>query len=59
MARRLAGAERGMRLRRMARLEEAWARRLGRDGDRRGARRHAQRALLYLEAARSMGRRRS
>jgi len=56
---RVAGAERGMRLRRMARLEEAWARMLGRDGDRRGARRHAQRALLYLEAARSMGRRRS
>src|SRR5262249_10117193 len=50
---RLAGTERSMRLRRMARLEETWARMLTRDGDRRGARKHAARALLYLEAARS------
>ncbi len=50
---RLAGAERGMRLLYMARLEEAWARMLGRDGDRRAARRHAQRALLYRDAARA------
>jgi len=52
---RLAGAERDMRLRRMARLEEAWARLLRRDGDRRGALRHARRARLYLEASRPMG----
>jgi MPBQ/MSBQ methyltransferase len=51
---RLAGAERGMRLRRMARLEEAWARMLTRDGDKRSARKHAAKALLYLEAARAL-----
>ena len=53
---RLAGTERAMRLRRMARLEEAWAQMLTRDGDRKGARKHAARALLYLEAARTLRR---
>jgi len=56
---RLAGAERGMRLLCMARLEETWARMLRRDGDRGGARRHAQRALLYRDAARAPRRRRT
>jgi 2-polyprenyl-3-methyl-5-hydroxy-6-metoxy-1,4-benzoquinol methylase len=53
---RLAGTERAMRLRRMARLEEAWAQMLTREGDRRGARKHAARALLYLEAAKALRR---
>jgi ubiquinone/menaquinone biosynthesis C-methylase UbiE len=53
---RLAGTERAMRLRRMARLEEAWAQMLTREGDRPGARKHAARALLYLEAARALRR---